>query len=166
MRVSREELQRRTDQLKKICRRVGVRLTHQRIEIFREVARSADHPDAETVYRGVRRRLPTVSLDTVYRTLWLLRDLGLMTALGPPWGRARFDANMRQHHHFVCTQCGATRDLCSRELDGLKAPDEVKEIGTVAAILVEMRGTCLRCARAKSSESVTSATRRQPWRRD
>ena len=152
MRTSREEVQRRADQLKEICRRAGVRLTHQRLEIFGELAQSADHPHAETVCKAVRKRLPTVSLDTVYRTLWLLRDLGLITALGPPWGRARFDANMRQHHHFVCTRCGATRDFYSHEFDELKAPDEVKAIGNVKATHVELRGLCMRCSRHKQRE--------------
>ena len=44
-------------------RRSGVKLTHQRLEIFREVVKSSDHPDVETIYKGVRKRVPTVSLD-------------------------------------------------------------------------------------------------------
>lgn len=153
MSIPREEIQRRVDRLRDACRRAAVRLTHQRIEIYREVAQTADHPDAETVHKGVRKRLPTVSLDTVYRTLWLLQDLGLITALGPPWGRARFDANMEQHHHFVCTRCGATRDFYSREFDGLKVLDKVRAIGNVEATHVELRGLCLRCSRQKRGRS-------------
>jgi len=152
MRISRHEVQRRADQLKEACGRAGVRLTHQRMEIFREVAQTADHPDAETVCKAVRKRLPTVSLDTVYRTLWLLRDLGLITALGPPWGRARFDANMKQHHHFVCTRCGATRDFYSHEFDEIEVPKEAKAIGNVEATHVELRGLCMRCSRHKQGE--------------
>lgn len=152
MRTDKEEVRSRTDQLREACRRAGVRLTHQRMEVFHEVAETCDHPDAETVWKGVRKRLPMVSLDTVYRTLWLLRDLGLITALGPPWGRARFDANMRQHHHFVCTRCGATRDFYNHEFDELKAPDEVKAIGNVDATRVELRGLCIRCSRHKQGE--------------
>jgi len=122
------------------------------MEIFRELAQSTDHPGAETVCKAVRKRLPTVSLDTVYRTLWLLRDLGLIAALGPPWGSARFDANMRLHHHFVCTRCGATRDFYDHEFDELKAPDEVKAIGNVEATHVALRGLCIRCSKHKQGE--------------
>ena len=57
------------ERCKEVLKAAGVRVTHQRLEIFREVASSTAHPDAETVFRGVRDRLPTVSLDTVYRTL-------------------------------------------------------------------------------------------------
>jgi len=149
MRTGKEEARRRTDRLREACRRAGVRVTHQRLEIFGELAQSADHPDAETIYRAVRKRLPTVSPDTVYRTLWLLRDLGLITALGPPWGRARFDANMRQHHHFVCTRCGTTRDFYSHEFDNLKVPDAAKGLGSVERTRVEFRGLCSRCSKKK-----------------
>ena len=48
------------------------------MEIFRELAQTGDHPDVETVFKGVRERMPTVSLDTVYRTLWWLKELGLI----------------------------------------------------------------------------------------
>ena len=69
-----------------VCRGAGVKLTHQRMEVFREVALSGDHPDAETIYRRVRARIPTVSLDTVYRALWLLAELGL--------GKARLQSGL------------------------------------------------------------------------
>ncbi len=147
-----EELQQRLNRFKEGLRRAGVKLTHQRLEIFQEVARSSDHPDVETVFKGVRERVPTVSLDTVYRTLWLLLDLGLITTLGPPRERVRFDANMRPHHHFVCSQCGKTRDFYSDALDALKVPRPVKSLGRVDSMRVEVRGVCLECAGRKTSQ--------------
>jgi len=129
--------------------RSGIKITHQRLGIFREIAESGDHPDAERIYKGVRERVSTVSLDTVYRTLWLLLDLGLITTLGPSRGRARFDANMRSHHHFVCSGCGMTRDFYSAEFDQLKIPDSVKELGRVEKTQVDIRGICLQCSTKK-----------------
>ncbi len=82
------------------------RSIHQRMELFLEVAQSADHPGVEKVYQGVRRRMPTVSLDTVYRTLGWLKELGLIKTLGPPRERTRFDANLCNHHDFVCVPAG------------------------------------------------------------
>ncbi len=147
-----EELQQRLSRFKEGLRRAGVKLTHQRLEIFQEVAGSSDHPDVETVFKGVRERVPTVSLDTVYRTLWLLLDLGLITTLGPPRERVRFDANMRPHHHFVCSQCGRTRDFYSDALDELKVPRSVKSLGRVETMRVEVRGLCLECAGRKTPQ--------------
>ena len=142
-----EDLRQRMNCFKETLRRSGVKSTHQRLEVFREVARTGDHPDAETVYRGVRERVPTVSLDTVYRTLWLLLDLGLITTVGPPRGRVRFDANMSSHHHFLCTKCGMIHDFCREEFDQLKVPNAVKALGSVERTQVEMRGVCLRCSK-------------------
>ena len=130
-----------------------MKLTHQRIEIFREVLQSGDHPDAEKVFQGVRGRMPTVSLDTVYRTLWWLKDLGLITILGLSRERARFDANLSRHHHFVCTQCGLTRDFYSDEFDSLKLPDSVLSFGHAENIQVEVKGRCLKCAASGKTDA-------------
>jgi Fe2+ or Zn2+ uptake regulation protein len=114
-----QDIASRMAHFERACREAGAKLTHQRLEIFREVAKTGDHPDAETIHRRVRDRMPTVSLDTIYRTLWLLVDLGIVQTLGAGRERARFDANLDQHHHFVCVKCGLTRDFYSKEFDGL-----------------------------------------------
>jgi Fe2+ or Zn2+ uptake regulation protein len=67
------------------------------------------HPTAEEVHRLVRRRLPGVSLGTIYRNLRLLIGAGLLKEL--PGALARFDANIRAHHHFVCGRCGRIIDV-------------------------------------------------------
>ncbi len=141
-----ESFEERTIRLRDGLKRAGIKVTHQRLEIFRELVRSGDHPDAETIFRGVRERVPMVSLDTVYRTLWLLVDLGLISTLGPPKDRVRFDANTRAHHHFVCTMCGATRDFYCIEFDRLNLPVEVEESGAVNTTQVEAKGLCRECA--------------------
>ncbi len=146
MELAPQELQRRMHQFAEEIKRAGAKITHQRMEIFREVARTGDHPDAETVYARVRERMPTISLDTVYRTLWLLRDLGLITTLGPARERVRFDANVRPHHHFICTTCGLARDVRSERLDRIEVPEAVREMGSVDRTCVEFRGVCSRCS--------------------
>jgi Fur family peroxide stress response transcriptional regulator len=143
---SQIEVDHRMTRFEQVCRDGGVRLTPQRLEIFREVAQSGDHPDAETVYKRVRKRMPTVSLDTVYRTLWLLNEHGLVTTLGPSRERTRFDANLTRHHHFVCVQCGSTRDFTCEELDELELPASARALGRIETTLVEARGVCRECA--------------------
>ena len=145
MKVSKNEIEQRMTCFEEVCRNAGVKLTHQRMEIYREVAQTVDHPDAEKVFHGVRKRMPTISMDTVYRTLWWLKDLGLITMLGPPRERARFDANLSRHHHFVCTQCGLTRDFFSNEFDNLKLPDSILSIGRAQKTQVEVKGLCFNC---------------------
>jgi Fur family peroxide stress response transcriptional regulator len=154
---------RRLDQFKAACKKAGVKLTHQRLEIFREIAASTEHPDAETVFRGVRARIPTVSLDTVYRTLWLLDGLGLITTLGPRRESVRFDPNLGHHHHYVCVQCGLAKDFESADFNVLTIPASVKKFGSVVATHVEIRGLCAACAKKTASGRASAA--RQPRRK-
>jgi len=149
VKVEGAEVGRRLEQFKTACQKAGVKLTHQRLEIFREIAASLDHPDAEAVFRAVRRRVPTVSLDTVYRTLWRLNDLGLVTTLGPRRESVRFDANLGNHHHYLCVRCGLARDFESSELNALRIPKAAKPFGQVVSVHVEVRGVCSRCATAR-----------------
>ena len=145
MKIKKKEIEQRVKHFESVCRDEGIKLTHQRIEIFREVAQTADHPDADQVFQRVRDRIPTVSLDTVYRTLWLLKDLGLVVPIGSSRERTRFDANLNSHHHFVCGQCGFTRDFYSNDLDNIRLPDSVDSFGEIEVTHVEVRGVCREC---------------------
>jgi Fur family peroxide stress response transcriptional regulator len=146
MKISQQDIEKCMARFNEVCRKSGAKITHQRLEIFREVAQTGDHPDAETVFKGVRERMPTISLDTVYRTLWWLKELGLIKTLGPPRERTRFDANLGRHHHFICTQCGLTRDFYSDKFNKLKLPESVQRIGQAEMTQVEVKGVCHQCA--------------------
>jgi Fur family transcriptional regulator, peroxide stress response regulator len=143
--ITQEKVEQRVADFVDTCRRQGLKVTHQRIEVLRELAGTDEHPHAETVYTNVRRRLPSISLDTVYRTLRLLEDRGLITRVGSVEDRARFDANTDRHHHFVCSGCGSVSDFYSDVLDSFSAPPEVAELGCVDSIYVELRGLCRQC---------------------
>ena len=144
--MNEDEFEQRLAHFQEVCRSDGLKLTYQRIVIFEEVAKSQDHPDAETVFRGVRDRVPTVSLDTVYRTLWMLNAMGLITTVGPPREKVRFDADTSPHHHFVCSRCGAVYDVHYSNLGPIDAPDEITGVGQVESVRLELRGLCRRCA--------------------
>jgi Fur family transcriptional regulator, peroxide stress response regulator len=145
MSLTREEIDARMAAFLETCRREGVKITHQRIEIFREVGGTDEHPDAETVFTRVRERLSTVSLDTVYRALALVEKLGLVSRVHIVSDRARFDANMHLHHHYICSKCGLIRDFCTQEGDSLTIPPEIKSWGTVASVRLQVEGTCVHC---------------------
>lgn len=128
------------------CRRQGIKATHQRLEILRELAATGEHPDAETIFRRVRKRLPSISLDTVYRTLRMLEEKSVIARVPSMKDRARFDANLDRHHHFVCAVCGRISDFYSAALDGFVPPPAVGNLGTVETVHVELRGRCKACA--------------------
>lgn len=141
----RRELASRMERFEETLEQNGIKATHQRTEIFRVVAGTADHPDAEAVYRRVRKKIPSISLDTVYRSLWLFDELGLLATMGPPRGRLRFDANTGPHHHFSCRGCGTLLDFESTAYDSLQLPEEVSGMGEVEGVHVELRGLCDSC---------------------
>jgi Fur family peroxide stress response transcriptional regulator len=145
MAIAREQIEKRVAAFVTACRSQGIKATHQRTEILRELAGSEEHPDAETVYARVRRRIPAISLDTVYRTLRLFEEKTIVARVGSLKDRARFDANNDRHHHFVCTRCGLVRDFYADDFDGFRPPAEVARLGKVASLHVELRGLCRQC---------------------
>ena len=145
------ELKRMLDRFEAVLRGAKVKLTPQRREIYRETARTDDHPRIETIFRNVRRKMPGVSLDTVYRALDLFRELGLVKTVRPFPERVRFDANTAPHHHFVCTACGLTRDFNDPNFDSLKVPAAARAMGRIESTQVEVRGVCPDCAAAKNA---------------
>jgi len=150
--IIQHELKTRTENFVRLCQENGIKVTQQRIEIFKAIVQAEDHPDAEKVYQKLRKKLPTLSLDTVYRTLSLLNDLGVITTLGSSRERTRFDGNLDHHHHFVCTCCGLTADFYSDRLNSLKVPDSLAEIGKVEQTHVEVRGICKKCLKKVSKQ--------------
>jgi Fur family transcriptional regulator, peroxide stress response regulator len=145
MSVSQGELESRLSLFSRAMREAGLRLTHQRLEVAREIAGSDLHPNVEAVYCGVRERVPTISLDTVYRTLGALERLGLINEVDVIGGAARYDANLEHHHHFICTRCGLIRDLPGAAYEGLEVPETAANLGEVESINVQVRGVCTEC---------------------
>jgi Fur family peroxide stress response transcriptional regulator len=135
-----------------VCRRSGVKATHQRTEIYRELVRTDEHPDAETVYTRVRKRIPAISLDTVYRTLRLLENKGFISRVGSLGEKTRFDAKTDRHHHFICTACGFIGDFYNDGWRDFQAPRDVRAMGKVNSVHVELRGLCKACQRKRTKK--------------
>ncbi len=151
MGLTPQEIDRRMEAFLGVAGREGMKATHQRMEIFREIAGTEEHPDAETIFTRVRTRIPMVSLDTVYRALAWLERMGLVSRVPVLSKRTRFDANMKPHHHFVCSECGLIRDFYSSEADHLPVPEEVGSWGKVHSVHVELQGVCLDCLADKEN---------------
>ena len=149
MAVAKAQIERRMRRFTETCQAHGLKVTHQRMEVFRELAGADDHPDAETIYQNVSRRVPAISRDTVYRTLATLEEQDLVRKAEILCSKGRYDANTDRHHHFVCTECGLVRDFYSEKLDALPIPKSVATLGRVASSHVQLRGICSKCARGK-----------------
>ena len=89
----------------------AARQTRQREVVLQAVRSTMDHPTADWVYRQARRRLPRISLGTVYRNLRKLADEGLIREIQVAGHNARFDGNTGRHYHIRCLGCGRVNDL-------------------------------------------------------
>ncbi|MFH1037762.1 MAG: transcriptional repressor [PVC group bacterium] len=123
----------------------GLKLTHQRLEIYRELMAAKDHPSAEDVFQRVRPRIPTVSLDTVYRTLDMFERIGVVAKVEVLDDRSRFDPNREPHHHLVCTVCRKVDDFPCPAVDSISPPPQAEIWGKIAGRHLELRGICNEC---------------------
>jgi len=128
-------------------RRRGYKATPQRIAICRFVLHNRAHPTAQETYREVRQAYPTVSLATVYKTLSVLSELGLVQELPLGHGEARFDSYVEPHVNLVCRRCGNISDLEHR-----LAREIVTRVAAVANFTptgqrLDMYGICQKCSR-------------------
>jgi Fur family peroxide stress response transcriptional regulator len=126
-------------------REQGIRITHQRLEILREVVYSRGHPSISEVFQAVRKRIPPLSLDTVYRTMKKLSELGLIHPVGYSSDGIRYDADGTPHHHFLCAVCGEAYDFRCPDLDTVPVPEEAMALGEVTGSRMEIRGICRKC---------------------
>jgi len=121
------------------------RNTRQREVILEELRKLSSHPTAVGLYEIVRRRLPRISLGTVYRNLELLAEMGTIQKLDLAGAQARFDGNPGCHHHVRCTGCGRVDDVSGAPLDLDKLGYDDSDGYLVLAYRLELMGICPRC---------------------
>jgi len=100
----------------------GYRLTPQRMMVLSAIENARNHISAEEIYAQVRAKYRHVNISTVYRTLDLLKSLGLVTETDLGGGRVRYHPMEKgHHHHLVCQDCGRIIDLDESVLASLKS---------------------------------------------
>jgi Fur family ferric uptake transcriptional regulator len=136
----------------------GLRLTRPR-RIILDVVRATDaHPTAAFVYRRVRRRLPRVSLATVYRNLRMLTAEGFLAERADEGGM-RFDGNTGPHDHFTCLTCGRIYDVPAPAERGARRRLPVRPGFEVLDQRTEYYGRCGACRRPNDRASLTRRRR-------
>jgi len=142
-------IEQRLQAFNEACRRAGLRLTHQRQEIFRELALAKDHPSAEGLYQRLRGRFPTISLDTVYRTLATFAAFGVINKVDTVESQGRYEANFERHHHLICSHCKEIMDFQWNSFNLTPLPPEISGWGRVDNANVVVYGICRRCLEAQ-----------------
>ena len=131
------------------CRSHGLSMTQQRLAIFEALASSREHPSAEQLHKAVQRRIPALSLATVYKNLEALKAIGAVADVNPLHEQGRYEAALpgagagRPHHHLVCVSCKKVRDLHDADLDRLRLRDA--QGFDIRAVRVQAEGLCPDC---------------------
>jgi Fur family ferric uptake transcriptional regulator len=132
-----------TDEL---LRTHGVRVTGQRLEVLEELAQERDDVTAQVLWRRLRERGSQTGLATVYRTLSLLHEKGVIDALSHHGTELCYRlCNDTHHHHMVCSSCHRVVEIDSCGLDGWLADIAARHDFSVTGHTVEITGLCGSC---------------------
>jgi Fur family peroxide stress response transcriptional regulator len=129
-----------------LCREKQIAATHQRLVVYRALMERMDHPSPEQIYEGVRQELPSISLATIYKTLHLFLQAGIIREVSPHHGSLRIEPNTQRHHHFVCLECHGITDLAPCGVDATPLEAQIPAGFVVEQVSMELRGLCSRCA--------------------
>ncbi len=134
---------------RQLCAEHGIAVTQQR-QVLYEVMRSMDgHPSPEEVYAEVRRKVPAISLATVYKNIHLFVESGVLREVSMHHGSQRVEMNEREHHHLVCTRCKSIQDFEGVALEGaqIEVPMRGRLLGgfLVERCSVDLLGLCEKC---------------------
>ena len=110
-----------TDTIEARCEAKGLRMTDQRRVIAQVLEESADHPDVEELYARASARDPRISIATVYRTVKLFEEAGIVEKLEFGDGRARYEDAEREHHdHLIDLNSGEVIEFVDAEIEALQ----------------------------------------------
>ena len=133
------------EKLTRTLRSHGLKLTPQRLMIFKILEDNISHPSAEEVFKRVKKIYPTVSFTTIYKTLETLRDLGEIKELVIDEDRKHYDPNTKPHHHIICKVCKKINDVFEDFSPHIKLPDSMGSEFDVSGFQISFHGKCRNC---------------------
>lgn len=137
-------------ELAKKLREKKLKVTPQRLAIFKMLSETKSHPSAEIIYKTLEPDHPTMSLATVYKTLDALKKNALIQEINVGENSFRYDANTAPHPHIICLGCGAVEDLNSGALDHLPTLIEKDTEYEIVFHQVYLYGRCKKCQTTSS----------------
>lgn len=131
-----------TEYVGEILSSKGVKPSFQRLSVLKYLIKEKNHPSVEVIYQTLQREIPTLSKTTIYNTLNLLVEKGIVTALTIKENEVLYDYIEESHAHFQCITCGKINDiyinsdiLKTKELEGFKIIDAQ----------INFKGICKHC---------------------
>jgi len=127
------------------CREAGLKVTPQRVAVYKVLLETKEHPSAEVVFQNVREVFPSISLDTVNRTLHTLSEIGVAFAVEGSGDAKRFDSNLESHQHFKCVKCKRIVDFYHKPFNNVPVPKSISKKFTVLKKAIYFEGICDLC---------------------
>ncbi|WP_446008251.1 transcriptional repressor [Candidatus Electrothrix sp.] len=135
-----------------------LRMTHQRELILEELGNCHNHPTADALYERIKKKLPRISLATVYRNLEILSEAGMIRKLEISGRQKRFDKEIDQHDHVFCVQCRRVDDI-KFDQSRLASLGEDQSLGyAISGCRVEFFGICPKCQAKNEKEEAEKKT--------
>ncbi len=133
------------EELKQYLQSNDISPSYHRIKILEFLKNNRIHPNVDVIYRALGETIPTLSKTTVYNTLNLFAEKGLVTPLTIEENEARYDIDTSPHGHFKCRKCGKIYDM-----DVGPALDALRQIGEhiITEYQINMKGICNSCNQA------------------
>ena len=128
-----------------LCRKNGIAMTHQRQVLYEVMQTMHGHPSPEEVYARVKKKIPAISLATVYKNIHLFIESGLFSKVSMHHGSLRVEMNDVAHHHMVCSKCKAITDIGEKELGLVSKRDKLPGGFLVERYAVDVIGICSKC---------------------
>ena len=132
------------------CHKNGLKITPQRIAVYKALIGMDTHPTSEEVYQQVQDEISNISLDTVNRTLHTLSEIGVAFIVEGTGQPRRFDGGLEVHQHFLCIKCGKVIDFHHEPFDNISVPDALKGQFKILRKTVYLEGLCGECAQIKN----------------
>jgi len=141
------------ESFREICHTHGLRVTPQRLAVYRELLASSDHPTAEVVFSKVRQDFPTVSFNTVNETLLTFFRVGLVQVVEGFGHSRRYDPNLTSHHHVHCRECGKIMDFVHTPFDSIEPPLRLRKDFEITGARVILTGICNNCQKKHNTNT-------------
>jgi Fur family peroxide stress response transcriptional regulator len=133
---------------REVCRENGIAVTHQR-QVLYEAMKSMDgHPSPEEVYARVKKKVPAISLATVYKNIHLFVESGVFQKVSMHHGSVRVEMNGEPHHHMVCSKCRKITDIGEKELGLVAKRSRLPGGFLVERYAVDAIGVCASCQKS------------------
>lgn len=143
--IAEKSKEKKLGRFKELCKQRSIKLTPQRLIIYEALLNNDAHPSTDMIYQQVRQAFPTISFDTVNRTLLTFYDMGLAGVVEGSGNPKRFDGNLKKHHHFQCLQCRRIVDVYNEQYDAIPIPQELRERYHILNLTVHLEGICDQC---------------------